>query len=137
MPHEPLSTDRPIEIGSDRSFGLVFAAALTIIALLPLRRGEAPEPFAAAAGLAFAAAALLAPARLHALNRLWFAFGRALHKVVNPIVMAILFFGLVTPLTLLFRLFGRDPLGLAFDETATSYWTPRDDASASDMRKQF
>jgi len=138
MSHEALTSDRPVERGSDRSFGLVIAAALTIVALAPLLRSHSPHLWALVAAFAFAAIAVVAPARLSRLNALWFAFGLTLHKIVNPIVMGVLFFGVLTPIAVVFRLLARDPLALGFDETAESYWTRRDDADgSSDMRKQF
>ena len=42
----------------------------------------------------------------------WFWFGLALHKVVNPLVMGVLFFVVITPIGLLMRLAGKRPLGL-------------------------
>ncbi|WP_159731932.1 SxtJ family membrane protein [Methylosinus sp. Ce-a6] len=136
MAHEALTSDPPLERASDRSFGLVIAAAFTILALPPLSRGEAPRLWALVAAVVFAAIAIVAPSRLSRLNALWFAFGQTLHKIVNPIVMGVLFFGLLTPIAIVFRLLARDMLALRFDETAESYWMRRD-ASPSDMRKQF
>ena len=138
MSHEALTSDRPVERGSDRSFGLVIAAALTIVALAPLLRSHSPHLWALAVASVFAAIALVAPSRLSGLNALWFAFGQTLHKIVNPIVMGVLFFGVLTPIAVVFRLLSRDPLGLRFDAAADSYWTTRGDADgSSDMRKQF
>ncbi|MBU3888962.1 SxtJ family membrane protein [Methylosinus sp. KRF6] len=138
MTHEALTSDRPVELGSDRSFGLVIAAALTILALAPMWRNDSPHLWALAVAAVFAAFAIIAPKRLAALNDLWLAFGSTLHKIVNPIVMAVMFFGVLTPIATLFRLRGRDPLALRFDHAAESYWTLRGDADgASDMRKQF
>ncbi|MBG0812130.1 hypothetical protein IY145_22565 [Methylosinus sp. H3A] len=138
MSHEALTSDRPVERGSDRSFGLVIAAALTIVALAPLSRNASPHLWALVAAFAFAAIAIVAPSRLSGLNALWFALGQTLHKIVNPIVMGVLFFGVLTPIAVVFRLLSRDPLALRFDAAADSYWTRRGDADgASDMRKQF
>lgn len=125
-------------MGSDRSFGFVIAAAIAIISLLPIWRGEAPSFWGLAAALGFAAAASLVPARLRPLNRLWFKLGLALHKITNPIIMGVLFFGVILPIAMLFRALRADPLKLAFDENASSYWTMRNTPDeASDMSKQF
>ena len=125
-------------MGSDRSFGFVIAAAIAIISLLPLWRGETPHFWGLAAALGFAAAALLVPARLRPLNRLWHKLGLALHKITNPIIMGVLFFGVILPIAVIFRLRRADPLKLAFDKNAASYWTMRNTPeTASDMSKQF
>lgn len=125
-------------MGSDRSFGFVIAAAIAIISLLPLWRGETPHFWGLAAALGFAAAALLAPARLRPLNRLWFKLGLALHKITNPIIMGVLFFGVILPIAMIFRALRADPLKLSFDRNASTYWTMRNTPDeASDMSKQF
>ncbi|MBI1981822.1 MAG: hypothetical protein HYS63_09800, partial [Methylocystis sp.] len=120
------------------SFGLVIAAAIAIISALPIRHEEPPHFWGLAAALGFVAAAVLAPAKLRPLNRLWFKLGLALHKITNPIIMGALFFGVILPIAALFRLRRADPLKLSFDRSATSYWSMRDTAeAASDMSKQF
>lgn len=47
--------------------------------------------------------------------------------VVSYVALAILFFGILTPVGLLFRLIGRDALRRGYDAKATSYWIPRSD----------
>jgi len=137
MSHEDFSRDRSAPMGSDRSFGFVIAAAIAIISLLPIWRGEAPSFWGLAAALGFAAAAFLAPTRLRPLNRLWFKLGLALHKITNPIIMGLLFFGVILPIAMLFRALRADPLKLSFDKNASSYWNKRNTDEASDMSKQF
>ncbi len=70
--------------------------------------------------LAFAAPQVLAP-----LNRLWFKLGLLLHKIVNPIVLGIMFYVVVTPTGLIMRLLGKDLLRLKRDPAAASYWIER------------
>ena len=65
------------------------------------------------------------PATLKPLNRMWFKFGLLLHKVVNPIVMALVFFGTVLPTGLIMRALGKDPLRLKWQPDANSYWIER------------
>ena len=45
--------------------------------------------------------------------------------MVSFILLALFYFLLLTPLGLLFRLIGRDPLRRKFDSTADSYWLTR------------
>jgi hypothetical protein len=123
---------------SDRSFGITFAAIFALVALYPLPFGGAPHLWAVPVAAAFAALAWLRPALLAPLNRTWLRFGLLLHRVVNPVVMALMFFAVVTPFGLAMRLFGRRPLA-EIDPSARSYWverTPPGPEPAS-MRKQF
>jgi large-conductance mechanosensitive channel len=73
----------------------------------------------------FLALALAAPKTLAPLSRLWMKFGLLLHAVVNPVVMAFLFFSTVTPIALIMRALGQDPLRLKLDPAAKTYWIDR------------
>jgi len=110
---------------SDRSFGLVFAVFLSAIGLLPLRQHQPPRVWALAAGAAFLAVAVLRPAWLAPLNRVWTKLGLLLGRIVAPVVGALLFYLVVTPTALLLRFVGKDPLRLALDNAAPSYWIER------------
>jgi len=139
--HESLSTRDDIKIGSARSFGLVFATVFIIIALFPLLSDQqgSLRLWALIVAAFFAITALTMPRLLEPLNKLWFRFGLLLHKIVNPLVMGLLFFGTVTPTGLLMRSLGKTPLKLGFDKSAESYWitrTPPGPAPES-MKRQF
>ena len=105
---------------------LVFAAFFAIVGLLPLVLGGTVRIWALAIAIAFAVAGLLFPSLLAPLARLWARIGAFLHRVVSPIVLGVMFFLVVTPIGLLMRGFGKDPLRLKFDRTAESYWIPRE-----------
>jgi hypothetical protein len=125
--------------GSDRAFGLVFAAFFVLLALLPAVHGAPIRWWALIAAAAFAATAFLFPHLLHPLNRIWFALGMLLHHVVNPVIMALMFYGAILPMALLLRAFGKDILRLKRDPDAATYLIPREPpAPAPDsMKKQF
>jgi hypothetical protein len=135
--HENFALSKPA-LGSDRSFGLVFAGVFTVVGLLPLLRDGDPRIWAVALGLAFLAVALAAPRVLHDLNTLWFRFGLLLGAIVLPVVMAILFFGMVTPLAAIRRLAGKPGLQLKYDASEQSYWIPRETPiDREGLRRQF
>ncbi len=54
---------------------------------------------------------------------------------VFQVMLATLFFGVITPLGLIMKLLGRDPLRLRADPNATTYWTER--PPADDPRRHF
>lgn len=126
MAHEDLNRDQHVEGSSDRSFGLVFATVFLVIAGWPLLHGEALRGWSVGVSAAFALVALLKPALLAGMNRLWAKLGVLLGKVVSPIALGILFYGILTPIGVLMRLAGKDPLRLKFDPDADSYWISRD-----------
>jgi hypothetical protein len=136
--HEDFKRAEPAKPGSDRNFGLVMAGAFLVLGGVKLWHGHASGLIFLALSALFAAFALFWPARLAPLNWLWFRFGILLHKIVSPIVMAVMFFLVVTPIGLLMRACGRLPLQ-RFDSAASSYWLTRTEPTApqGSMRRQF
>ena len=125
MTHENFSRQEDIKSSSDRSFGLVIATVFLIITLWPLIRGEPARWWALAVAAVFAALALLWTAALAPLNKCWTKLGVLLYRVLSPIVLGLLFYVTVTPIALLMRLLGKDPLRLRRDPDAASYWIDR------------
>lgn len=129
-----------VKVGSERSFGFVFGAVFAIIALFPVIADDGEiRLWAIAVAAVFAILALAAPKVLRPLNVLWFKFGMLLGRIIAPIVMALVFFVAVTPVALLMRLFGKDPLNKEPDPEADSYWIHRDDDETpmGPMKNQF
>lgn len=137
--NEPTSSHRKIKPGSNRSFGITFAVVFGVIALWPLWSGGNVRVWAGVPALAFAAIAFAAPRLLAPLNRCWFLLGQALHHVVNPVLMALIYFGSVVPTGLVVKLLGKDLLHLRRDPEAASYWTLREPPGPApgSMSKQF
>lgn len=125
MNHENLERREPIQGSSDRAFGVVFAAVFALIGVLPVPFGGVVRLWPLAISAAFLAGAVLAPSLLAPLNRVWLRLGLLLHRAVSPLVLGIMFFGVVTPIGLLMRALGKNPLRLDFDRTAASYWIQR------------
>jgi hypothetical protein len=125
MAHEDLTREQYVEGSSDRNFGLVFAAVFLLVALGPLRHGHTPRWWALAVAGVFALLALVRPKLLSRLNRLWMRLGILLGKVVSPVALGILFYGVLTPLAAVIRLSGKDPLRLKLDPATSSYWIVR------------
>ena len=137
--HETLSSSTEVQLGSDRTFGFVFAAVFAFISVYLLINGSPHGLWAGGISIAFLAIALLRPIMLRAANSLWFRLGLLLNKIMSPLVMGLVFFGTVLPTGLLMRVFGKRPLALNFDPTAESYWIKRDPAEPTpeSMKKQF
>ena len=138
MIHEPAEHGERVVGPSNRSFGLVFAALFALVALGPLWRGDAPRTWPAVVSGLFLVAALGAPAVLAPLNNLWLRLGLAMHRVVNPIVMRVLFYGAMMPFGLVMRALGK---GLAPrlrpDASMRTYWVPRGAEDRTRMDQQF
>jgi hypothetical protein len=137
--NEPIVSHKKVVMGSNRSFGLVFAAFFSLVALLPAVHGGSVRWWALAVAAAFAAVALVVPRLLHPLNLVWFKLGLLLHRVVNPVIMAVMFYGAMLPMALLLRWLGKDLLRLKREPETASYWIPREPPAPApgSMSKQF
>jgi hypothetical protein len=137
--HENYSRGEIAMGSSGRSFGLVMSAALVVISLLNWWHQGHSWCWTGAVASLFLGAALFYPAALRPLNRLWLKLGLLLHKVMNPIVMALVFFSTVLPMGLLMRALGKDPLRLRPEPDANSYWIERrpPGPSPESMKDQF
>ena len=137
--HEVFSERERINAGSDRAFGIVFALLFLIIGGFPILYGSDLRFWALGIGSVFFGVAIIAPQILRPLNIIWFKFGMLLHKIVNPIVMGLLFFFTVTPIAFIMRLINKDPLNCKFDPEASTYWIKREagEPEPENMRRQF
>ena len=125
-----------IKLGSNRSFGIVFFIVFVLIATYPLiNQGEVRIWFLIISFL-FLFLGLLNSKILTPLNKLWFRFGLFLGKIISPIIMAVIFFLVVTPIGLLMRLFGKDVLNLKLNKKKSSYWIEKV-GPKSKMKNQF
>jgi predicted membrane metal-binding protein len=123
--HERLVVDEVVSGSSNRSFGFTFAIVFAIVALFPLMRGRPVRGWALIVAAAFLLAALALPRVLAPLSRLWLRFGLLLHACISPIIMGLVFYTTVTPIGLVRRLLGQDPLRLRFDRDVVTYWIER------------
>jgi hypothetical protein len=137
--HELRRSNEQIAGSSDRSFGLVFAGFFALLALHGWWRAGRSWPIELAIAATFLGAALLQPTLLRRPNRAWTRLGFILGFIVTPLIMALLFFLVITPVGLLMRMFGKDSLRLRGPRQGDSYWVVRDPPgpSGESMNEQF
>ena len=123
------------KINSNKSFGYVFFFVFLIIALWPLYKGNEIRIWAISISLLFLVFGIINSRVLTPLNRLWYKFGLLLGTIVSPIVMAAVFFMVVTPTAYIMRLLRKDLLKILYSKK-NSYWIKRD-KNITTMRKQF
>ena len=94
--------------------------------------------FAAIVFLLFVGVTLFAPKMLSPINWAWHELGMLLGKIVSPIVLGVIFFLMITPISLITRLFGRDELRLK-KLSLQSYWVDRSPSgpSSDSFKNQF
>jgi len=121
---------------SNRSFGLLFFIVFLIIGLWPLKNGDNLNLYFSITSLFFLILGLLNSKLLSPLNKIWIKFGEILGIIIAPIIMALVYFVILTPVSLVVRVFGKDLLGLKFTNKQQTYWINRKKNMGS-MRKQF
>jgi hypothetical protein len=131
--HEDFSRKEEVKGSSDRAFGLTVGGILLAIAAvrtgLHLWNGTVPawfEGLLGGIGLLLVVTGVTAPARLAPLNRAWTKLGLILFRVVNPVVLGVIYLTTVVPIGLTMRLMRRDLLNLKLDRQAASYWVVRE-----------
>lgn len=129
LPMEYENYRKDIKLPSDRVFGIFFSSVFGIFSVYAAHRewNYFGLLFIVIA-LCFLLLATFSDTKLHFLNVMWFRVGVLIGKVTNPIILGFVFFGLFTPLSLLFRLRGRDELFLRKD-IRSSYWKLRKPSS--------
>ena len=137
--HEQFSRDERVPGGSDRSFGFAMAAVLGTLTLLNAWHSGRLWPWTGGLSVVFLSTGLLWPSVLNPLNRTWLKFGEILHNIVNPIVMALLFYATVLPTGLVMRALGKDLLRLKRQPGLETYWIVRAPAGPAPetMKDQF
>jgi hypothetical protein len=121
---------------SNRSFGLLFFIVFIVVGLWPLIKGEAANIYLILISLFFLIFGLINSKILSPFNKAWIKFGEILGLIIAPIIMAIIYFIILTPISLIIRMFGKDLLGLKFMKKQDTYWTKRNKKLGT-MKKQF
>jgi len=124
-----------VKLGSNRNFGIVFFIVFLLIALYPLINSEDIRIWSVIVSLIFLILGFLNSKILTPLNKLWFKFGILLGKIISPLIMAGIFFLVVTPIGLIMRLLKKDLLNLKFNKNR-SYWIEKK-GPKSKMKNQF
>ena len=124
-----------IQIGSNKSFGIVFFVVFLLISLYPLTYDGEIKIWSLIISFIFLILGLLNSKFLTPLNKIWFKFGILLGKIVSPLIMGAIFFLVVTPIGIILRLMGKDVLNLKYNKNK-SYWI-ENSSPKSKMKNQF
>lgn len=128
-----------VKIASERSFGVIFSILFFTLAVLAWRRQSAILPIYITAGSVTLALTLIAPFILRPLNLAWGRLGLLLHKVMTPVIMALMFFVVFLPLGFALTFFKKLSLQKSFDKELKTYWISRPESSPTpaSMKNSF
>ena len=108
-----------------REFGLTVGVVLIVLGGIAMWRGRPAALYLMTAGAIFGALGLTVPVVLKPLQKIWMGLGIVLGFFVSRVVLSILFYGIITPIGLVMKLFGKDVLDQCIDRSRVSYWHER------------
>ena len=120
---------------SNKSFGILFFIVFFGFGLWPLTKGSGINIYLILISLFFLILGILNSKILTPLNKFWMKFGLFLGNLISPIVMGIIYFGVITPTGIIMRILKKDILRLKKNNKKT-YWLEKDNAN-NNMRNQF
>jgi hypothetical protein len=124
-----------IQLPSNKKFGMFFSLLFYLIAVYFLWVGDITLVILPLlVGSLFLVMAIWKAHLLLPLNKLWMKFGLLLGKIISPIVLGLIYFGIFTPISVISRVFGRDEL-LLRQRNGNSFWVRRD--NGGEIHKSF
>jgi len=120
---------------SNKSFGIIFFIVFLIIGFWPLINGEGVRIWSILVSLSFLILGFLNSKILSPLSYTWIKLGIIIGNFISPIVMAIIFYLLISPFGIVMRIFGKDLLMKKYSKKS-SYWIKRE-KKMNPMKMQF
>ncbi len=122
-----------------KTFGLIMAGAVLVffvgVPVLLLGRGPAWWPFAVSAVLALLG--LAAPMALRRPYQAWMRFGWVMNAIMTRLILGLVFYVMITPMGIVRRLLGSDPMHRRFDPEAQTYRVEPHHSDTHNMETQF
>ena len=122
-----------------REFGLTVGIVFALIGGLFYWRGKDHYFYFVIVSFMLLILGLIAPLVLKPIQKIWMAVALIIGFVMTRIILCVLFYLVITPISLLGKLSGRDQLSLKFDRKASTYWIPRkkEKYNKANYEKQF
>ena len=121
---------------NNRGFGILFFIVFLILGLYPTLKGNSPNIYLISISIPFIILGIINSKILTPLSNAWIRLGEILGIIIAPIVMAIIYFFILTPISLIVRIFGKDLLSIKFNKQVNTYWINRK-KNINSMKKQF
>ena len=125
--------------GSDRSFGITFSFFFFLLGIYRLYSSGEPPYILFCASLGLMVVSFLRPNCLRKLNVLWQRYGQMMHRIMAPVMLGAIFYGILSPISMLRRLLGFRNLEQRIDKNADTYWkkVPEGATAKSSLRHQY
>ena len=121
-----------------RQFGLMVGGIFLLIGLWPfVWRHEPVRLWAVVPGTVLVAAGVAIPGILQQIYKGWMFVGHVLGWINTRIILGVLFYGIITPMGVVMKMTGRDPMRRGFEPDAQTYRVIRQPRPASHMKNMF
>ncbi|PKN20260.1 MAG: hypothetical protein CVU71_00225 [Deltaproteobacteria bacterium HGW-Deltaproteobacteria-6] len=122
-----------------KKFGITMGIILALIGSYLLWKKNNYFEYLFFIAAAFLISGLMLPVVLKPVYKAWMALAVVMGFIMTKVIMAFIFFLIVTPIGLIARLTGKKFLDMKLDKTAKSYWMPRAKTQMvkSDYERQF
>jgi len=130
--------DHRFQVKELRQFGLMVGGVFSVIGLWPMfLRGEPLRLWAVVLGSLLILLGSLVPTWLAPVHRGWMWVGHVLGWINTRIIPGVIFYGLITPIGIVFRMLGKDTMRQSFSDTSSTYRVNRQPRPRSHMKFQF
>ena len=130
--------DHRFQVKELRQFGLMVGGVFSVIGLWPMfLRGEPLRLWAVVLGSLLILSGSLVPTWLAPVHRGWMWVGHVLGWINTRIILGVIFYGLITPIGIAFRMLGKDTMRQSFSDTSSTYRVNRQPRPRSHMKFQF
>ena len=109
---------------NNRGFGLLFFFVFVVLSLWPVKNGQSLNLYYLIISIPFLVLGVINSKLLTPLNKSWIKFGEMLGRIIAPIVMALVYFIILTPISIIVRVAGKDLLQIKLSKVK-SYWIKR------------
>ena len=122
------------KISSNKSFGVTFSIFFLLLSLYLFFKNEKIYYSPIIISLIFLTLGILKSKILTNPNKIWVMFGEKLGLIIAPIIMALIYSTVVTPIALILKISGKDVLNIK-KKKAQTYWITK--KSMNSMKKQY
>ena len=122
-----------------KKFGITMGIILSIIGFFLLWKKNNNYNYIFFLAAAFFITGLILPSILRTIYKAWMALAIVMNFIMTRVIMAVIFYLIVTPTGLIASLTGKKFLDMKIDKSAKSYWIVREKTSKlkSDYERQF
>jgi len=123
---------KKINLNSNRSFGIIFFLFFLIITFIYFKKNNNLNLYLIIPAIFFLILGILNSKFLTPFKRLWIKFGELLGKITSPIILLIIYLGIVFPTNIILKILRKDILQINMSTKVKSYWIKKTETSSMD-----